>query len=321
MATANKQEGINMVGTIESPIGTSLYKMADQTMSFLPTLVAVILLAVVGWIAGRIIGKIGANILDRIGLDDLINKTAIGDALKKSNTSIVGAFESIIKWFIYIIFATIIIDMLNIAIVANIIARIILFIPLILTALLVLIIGILAVNFISNLVKVIIVTIGIDDKFAKMSIANALKKSGTTISSLLSGLIKLFGYILVLSISSEIIQLQLLTQFLMGILNYLPHVFTGLLILVIGFLSIDFVIDYLQSTLEGMKVTGIDIVLPALRGFLFLVIILLVLDALLVNTNIFYTFLSPLAWGLAIVVAFKWGIKEALVAYARERKN
>jgi len=100
----------------------------------------------------------------------------------------------------------------------------------------------------------------------------------------------------------------------------LPHVFTGLVILVIGFLSIDLVIDYLQNTLKEMKMEGTDIVLPALRGFLFLVIILLVLDALLVNTNIFYTFLGPIAWGLAIVVAFRWGVKEALVAYAKERK-
>lgn len=309
-----------MVSIMESPIGTSLYKMADQGMSFLPTLVAVILLVIVGGIAGRIIGKIGAKVLDKVGLDNLIDKTAIGDTLKKSGTSSVEVFESIIKWFIYIIFATIIIDMLKITIVANLVAQIILFIPLIITALLVLIIGMVIIDFIANMIKVVVVTIGIDDNIAKLSIGNVLKASGTTVSQLISGLVKLFGYIMVLSIVSEILKMQFFTQFLIGILGYLPHVFTGLVILIIGFLSIDFVMDHLKSTLEGMKVEGVEIVLPALRGFLFLVIILLVMDAMLVNTNILYTFLSPLAWGLAVVVAFKWGIKESLVAYARERK-
>ena len=283
-----------MVSIVESPIGASLIKVTDQTLSFLPTLVGVIILAIVGLIAGRIIGKIGAGILDKIGLDDLIDKTAIGDAFKKTGTSSVRVFESIIKWFIYIIFATIIIELLNITTVANLIAQIILYIPLIITALLVLIIGILAIDFIANVVKVVIVTLGIDDKIAKLSIGNALKKSGATVSNLISGLVKLFGYIMVLSIVSEILQMKFFTQFLIGILDYLPHVFTGLVILVVGFLSIDLVIDYLQTTLKGMNVDGIDIVLPALRGFLFLVIILLVLDALLVNTNIFYTFLGLL---------------------------
>ncbi len=309
-----------MVGITESPIGVSLIKVTDQTLSFLPTLVGVIILAIVGLIAGRIIGRIGARILDKIGLDDLIDKTAIGGAFKKAGISTVSLFESIIKWFIYIIFAIIIIELLNITTVANLIAQIILFIPLILTALLVLIIGFLAIDIIANVIKVIIVTLGIDDNIAKLSIGNALKKSGATVSNIISGLVKLFGYILVLSIVSEILQMKFFTQFLISVLDYLPHVFTGLIILVVGFLSIDLVIDYLQNTLKGMNIEGTDIILPALKGFLFLVIILLVLDALLVNTNIFYTFLGPIAWGLAIVVAFRWGVKEAMVAYARERK-
>jgi hypothetical protein len=46
----------------------------------------------------------------------------------------------------------------------------------------------------------------------------------------------------------------------------------------------------------------------------------LALDTMLINTSIFYIFLGPLAWGFAIVVAFKWGIKEALVAYGEAKK-
>ncbi len=43
-------------------------------------------------------------------------------------------------------------------------------------------------------------------------------------------------------------------------------------------------------------------------------------SSMLIDTSIFYLFVGPLAWGLAIVVAFKWGIKEALVEYAKAKK-
>ncbi len=69
-----------------------------------------------------------------------------------------------------------------------------------------------------------------------------------------------------------------------------------------------------------MKVEGSDVIIPILRGFMFLVVLLLAMDSMLIKTTIFYTFLGPLAWGFAVVVAFKWGIKDALVAYAKENK-
>jgi hypothetical protein len=69
-----------------------------------------------------------------------------------------------------------------------------------------------------------------------------------------------------------------------------------------------------------MNVEGTNIWIPALRGFLAFIVILLALDALLIDTSIFYAFIGPLAWGIAVVVAFKWGIKDALVEYAKARK-
>ncbi len=85
-------------------------------------------------------------------------------------------------------------------------------------------------------------------------------------------------------------------------------------------LAIDFFADYIGNVMKGMKVENADIWVPAFRGILSLVVMLLALDAMLIDTGIFYLLIGPLAWGIAVVVAFKWGIKEAIVAYARERK-
>ncbi len=304
----------------DSQILDSLYNLGQQFIAFIPTLVAVIVLIIVGWIVGRFLGRVGSKVLDKIGLDDLIEKTSIGGMIKKAGMSTVELFESIIKWFVYIIFAVIIIDVLKISVVAEFITRIILYIPLIISAIVVLIIGLLIVDFLTDIIRKVLIATGVDEKFMKTSVGETLKATNTSISGILSGVIKLFGYLIFILAATEILQLTRLAQFLNSVLNYLPNLFVGILILIIGFLSIDFIADYLQKMMVGMKVEGSDVIIPILRGFMFLVVLLLAMDSMLIKTTIFYTFLGPLAWGFAVVVAFKWGIKDALVAYAKENK-
>ncbi|MFZ3168448.1 MAG: hypothetical protein WA130_12600 [Candidatus Methanoperedens sp.] len=305
---------------VDSKILDSLYKLADQFIAFIPTLVAVIVLIIVGWILGTFIGKIGAKILDKIGLDNLIDKTSLGGIIKKAGMSTVGFFESTIKLFIYIIFAAIILDILKIQIITDFVTQVISYIPLIITALIVLIIGLIIVDFLADVIRKTLVAMGIDDKIMKSSMGEPLKASGTSVSGILSGLVKLFGYLIFILAAVEILRFRFLTEFLVNVLNYIPNLFTGVLILIIGFLAIDIIMDYMQATMKGMNVEGSEMFVPLMRGFLFLVLIVLAFDTMLIKTNIFYIFLGPIAWGVAIVVAFKYGVKDAIVAYAKEKK-
>jgi hypothetical protein len=294
--------------------------MIDQFIAFIPTLVAIILLIIIGKILGTFLGKVGARILDRIGLDDLVDRTVIGGMIRRGQMSTVGFFDAAIRWLVYIIFALIIFDLLNIEAVNSFINLIIFYIPLVISAFIVLLIGFLIVDFIGDLVKNLLVSVGIDEKFERTTFGASVRSGGLTASGIISGLIRLFGYLIFLTTASNILQLTMFTALLISITEYLPRLFTGILILMIGILSIDIVMDYLAGTIRGMNIEGTEIVLPLLRGFLFLIVILVALDTMLVNTSILYLFFGPLAWGIAIVVAFKYGVKDAIVAYARERK-
>ncbi len=305
---------------VENQITNSIYNMLDQFIAFIPTLVAIILLIIVGKILGTFLGKVGARILDSIGLDDLVDKTVIGGMIRRGNMSTVGFFDAAIRWLVYIIFALIILNILNIQAVNNFINLIIYYIPLVISAFIVLLIGFLIVDFIGDLAKNLLVSIGVDEKFESTPFGVSVRTGGLTASGIVSGLIKLFGYLIFLTTASNILQLTMFTQLLISITEYLPRLFTGILILLIGILSIDIVMDYLASTIRGMNIEGTRIILPLLRGFLFLIVILVALDTMLVNTSILYLFFGPLAWGIAIVVAFKYGVKDAIVAYAKERK-
>lgn len=303
-----------------TPIMDSLYVMMNQLIAFIPTLIAVIVLLIVGIIAGKAIGKIGSKVLDKIGLDDLIDKTSIGSMISRTQITTVEFFEATIRWFIYLIFAVIIIDLLEIQIVADFITTIILYVPLILSAILILIIGLLVVDFIADLVKNVLVASGLDEKISKTSFGSAMSSSNMTISGIISGIVRVFGYLLFITAALNILELYMIAAVIESILNYLPNLFAGVIILLIGLLAIDLLADYMGSMLENMDVEGSNIWIPALRGFLAFIVIMLALDSMLIDTSIFYLFVGPLAWGLAVVVAFKWGIKEALVEYAKAKK-
>jgi hypothetical protein len=75
---------------VETAILASFYAMLNQFIAFIPTLVAIILLIIIGKILGTFLGKIGARILDKIGLDDLVDRTVIGGMIRRPQMSTVG---------------------------------------------------------------------------------------------------------------------------------------------------------------------------------------------------------------------------------------
>lgn len=313
----NNIEGVvNLVDVLT----VSVYNMINQFIAFIPTLIAIILLIIIGAILGKYVGKIGAKILDKIGLDDLVDKTVIGGMLRRSQTSTVSFFEAVIRWFIYIIFALIILDLLNIGVVNDFVNLVIFYIPLLISAIIVLLIGILIVDFISDLLKTLLISVGLDEKFEQTAFGKSLRSGGLTISGIISGIVRIFGYLIFLTAASDILRLTTLTVLLVSFTAYLPRLVSGILIFLVGILIIDVVMDYLSGVIKDMNIEGGDVFIPLLRGFLLLVVTLVALDTMLINTGILYLFFGPLAWGIALVIAFKYGVKDAITAYARERK-
>jgi hypothetical protein len=231
--------------------------------------------------------------------------------LRRGQMSTVGFFDAVIRWFVYIVFAIIILDLLNIEVVNNFVDLIIYYVPLVISALIVLLIGLLIVDFICDLLQKVLISTGIEEKFLQSTIGA---------SGIIAGIVRIFGYLIFLTAASDILQLTMITDLLIDITQYLPRVIVAIIILMVGVLSIDIVMDYLSGAVKGMEVEGADVILPLLRGFLLLILVLVALDTMMIDTGILYVFFGPLAWGIAIVVAFKYGVKDAIVAYAKERK-
>ena len=75
-----------------------------------------------------------------------------------------------------------------------------------------------------------------------------------------------------------------------------------ILILDIGIILIDWLMDLLQGMGETRRIEGFGVITMLLRAFLYFIVVILALQQLLLDLSIIYVFVVPLAWGVALGV-------------------
>lgn len=128
-------------------VQASLSATAGMIIQFLPALIGAIIILIIGWIVGRVGGGVMAKILRRANVDETVGKTDFGMTIEKSGMTVTGLFSSLIKWFIYLIFIMAAVNVLNIPIFANFLNAVVLYIPNLIAGVLVLVVGLIAVNY------------------------------------------------------------------------------------------------------------------------------------------------------------------------------
>ncbi len=206
----------------------SLQQMINEVITFLPDLLAAIVILVIGWIVGRLVGKAVAAVLDRVGVDDALAKTSIGKAIERQyggagNRGIVAFFDLIVRWFIYLI--------------------------------------------------------------AILAAANVL-------------------------------QLAFLTGLVQSIIAFLPNVAVFVIILIVGFIVIDYLADFLRHLGATRRISMMGPLITALQAFLYFVLVMLALQQLRIDLTIIYIFITPIAWGIglglgaAIAIIVGFGLRD-----------
>jgi hypothetical protein len=201
-----------------------IQQMTNETIAWLPNLVAAIIILIIGWIVGRLLGAGVSALLDRLGVDDAFARTSIGKAIARQyggegTRGIVRFFDLIVRWFVYLI--------------------------------------------------------------AIVAAANALN-------------------------------LAFLTGLMTQILAYIPNIAIFVILLIVGFIVIDWFADFLRSIGTVQRSPMMQPVITVLQAFLYFVLIILALQQLKIDLTIIYIFVTPIAWGvglglgaaIAIIVGF-----------------
>ncbi len=182
----------------------SLYNALMRFVSFLPALIGAVIILIVGWFIAGLLANLIERGLKAIGLERAVAHSGIGDFVERSGTkmSISGVIATLVKYFIFLIFVQAAANVIGIPQLTEIINRIILFIPNVVVAMAIIVIGSVIAKFLSGLVRSSVSELGVGNPnllatltnyivigFAVIAAIDQLGIAATLVNTLLIGLI------------------------------------------------------------------------------------------------------------------------------------
>lgn len=134
---------------------SSLQTLWLSFVGFLPTLLAALIVFIVGWLIAIALGKLANRVIKIIKLDTLLTRIGLKKALAKAKLKLDSGqfFEELVKWFFIIVFLMAAADILGLYQVTELLKRILYYIPNIVVAVVVLLAAVIVANFLQRLVR------------------------------------------------------------------------------------------------------------------------------------------------------------------------
>jgi hypothetical protein len=188
--------------------------------------------------------------------------------------------------------------------------------PVVIGAILILVIGWIVGRLLGKAVRIILDKLKIDTLFQDSTFVKALAGAGITISYIFDIVIRLFVYLIAVLAAVDVLNLAYLSALMKDIIEYIPHIIVFVLIVLVGFILIDYFADFLLKFHPTANVDLMQPVILVMRIFLYFVVAVFALSQLKLDLTIIYVFLTPIAWGIgiglgaAIAIVFWFGLKE-----------
>ena len=134
---------------------TSLAAAMALFFSAIPKILGFLVIVIVGWVIASLVEKGVAALLRAIKFNDLAQRSGLADFVRKmgTQTDSAGMIGMVVKWFIRLIALVVAFDALGLPAVSDILRQLLLWLPNVIVALVVLVIGGLAARALSNLVR------------------------------------------------------------------------------------------------------------------------------------------------------------------------
>jgi small-conductance mechanosensitive channel len=133
----------------------SLKTIWQSFISFLPTLLAALIVFIIGWLIAMFLGKLANRVIRGIKLDLLLSKLGFKKALAKAKLKLDSGkfFEELVKWFFIIVFLMAAADILGLREVTLFLKSILFYLPNVVIAAVVLLAAVVVAKFMHRLVK------------------------------------------------------------------------------------------------------------------------------------------------------------------------
>jgi len=130
-------------------------QMLTRIMAYLPVLLGVLVILIVGWIVAKAIRRLVDWLLKAIRFDALADKAGISEILRKGDLKITAreVVSSIVYWLIIIMVLVMTVDALGLPKSSDILESLFAYVPKVIAALLVLIVAMFLASFVSGIVR------------------------------------------------------------------------------------------------------------------------------------------------------------------------
>ncbi len=123
-----------------------LYTLWLSFKTILPGLIAAIIVLIIGYFVALIIGHVVKLILEKIGLDAKLRKAKLVKSI--GHTHWPNIFGEITKWYIFIIFLQVAVDLLALGTLTSLLDRLVRWLPNVIAAVLVFLVGLAVAQFV-----------------------------------------------------------------------------------------------------------------------------------------------------------------------------
>lgn len=188
------------------------------------------------------------------------------------------------------------------------ISNVIAFLPRLIGAVVVLLIGWVLGVGIGKLVQRLTDRIELDRLVLDTPIGRLMGGSEQAVSATFGKITKWFVYALAILAAANVLAITLLSEWIQTAVSYLPAFVAGLLVIILGFVVADFIGDAMMQTRAATQTAYTSWFATGTRMFLYFTAIVIGLDTMGIDVGILFVFARAIAFGLAAALALGIGI-------------
>ena len=199
-------------------------------------------------------------------------------------------------------------NVMPLQIITNLINQFVAFLPRIIGAIIILIIGWAVGRLLGAAISRLLDKAGVDDALRKTSVGKAIERAGVPTPRFFDILVRVFIYLIAVFAAVNVLQIDVLTYYMKMVVEYLPSLIAGIVILIFGLMIADFIGDAITAVGREAKIEYASLASIAVRGALYLVVIIIGLSTMKIDVSILNVVVTAISWGVAGAIALGGGL-------------
>lgn len=183
------------------------------------------------------------------------------------------------------------------------------FVPNLLGAVLIILVGWVVVKMITRLLKKLLHAIGIDKLTEKFNEIDIIHRSRIRItpSTFLSKMVYYLLLFIVVAVAVDVLNMEAVSALMNDLLNYFPFLISAFFVFVIGILVSDFLRNLVLTTCNSLGIPASGLIASFVFYFLFINIVMITLDQAKIDTGFIQDNLSIILAGIVLAFAIGYG--------------